>query len=141
MWLIDEILNDINQAKQKITSVELEIGHASGPSKQVDTLIQAENLLTYCHSRLSDIDPESKPLEAFLHPIDAYKGLKAKYLVFKADTGERVDNCFILRPDKDPAAVAALRAYAAATDNKILAEDIYNWVGKGENVYCLQLRR
>lgn len=59
MRLIDEILNDINQAKQKITSVELEIGHASGPSKQVDTLIQAENLLTYCHSRLSDIDPES----------------------------------------------------------------------------------
>lgn len=59
MRLIDEILNDINQAKQKITSVELEIGHASGPSKQIDTLIGAENLLTYCHSRLSDIDPES----------------------------------------------------------------------------------
>ena len=59
MRLIDEILNDINQAKQKITSVELEIGHASGPSKQVNTLIQAENLLTSCYSRLSDIDPES----------------------------------------------------------------------------------
>lgn len=80
------------------------------------------------------IDPESKPLEAFLHPIDAYKGLKAKYLVFKADTGAKVDNCFILRPDKDPVAVAALRAYASATDNEILAEDIYNWVGKGESL-------
>lgn len=93
-----------------------------------------------CMQRIPPIDPESlrpqgsKPLEAFLHPIDAYKGLKAKYLVFKADTGERVDNCFILRPDKDPAAVAALRAYAAATDNKILAEDIYNWVGKDESL-------
>ena len=74
---------------------------------------------------------EGKPLEAFLHPIDAYKGLKAKYLVFKADTGEKVDNCFVLRPDKDPAAVEALRAYASATDNETLAEDIYNWVGKG----------
>ncbi len=73
-----------------------------------------------------------KPLEAFLHPIDAYKGLKAKYLVFKADTGEKVDNCFILRPGKDPAAIEALRAYASATDNEILAEDIYNWVGKGK---------
>ena len=77
---------------------------------------------------------EGKPLEAFLHPIDAYKGLKAKYLVFKADTGEKVDNCFILRPDKDPVAVEAIRAYASATDNETLAEDIYNWVGKGEPV-------
>lgn len=77
---------------------------------------------------------EMKPLEAFLHPVDAYKGLKAKYLVFKADTGKQVDNCFILRPDKDPAAVEALRAYASATDNETLAEDIYNWIGKGEPV-------
>lgn len=77
---------------------------------------------------------EGKLLEAFLHPIDAYKGLKAKYLVFKADTGKVVDNCFILRPGKDAAAVEALRAYANATENKTLAEDIYNWVGKGEPV-------
>lgn len=40
---------------------------------------------------------DGKPLDAFLHPVDAYKGLKAKYLVFKADTGERVGNCFVLR--------------------------------------------
>ena len=77
---------------------------------------------------------DGKPIEAFLHPIDAYKGLKAKYLVFKADTGERVDNCFILRPDKDPAAVEALRAYAKVTDNETLAKDIYNWVGNGVTV-------
>lgn len=69
-----------------------------------------------------------------LHPIDAYEGLKGKYLVFKADTGAKVDNCFVLRPDKDTAAVEALRAYANATDNKTLAEDIYSWVGKGEPV-------
>ena len=77
---------------------------------------------------------DGKPLDAFLHPVDAYKGLKAKYLVFKADTGERVGNCFVLRPDKDPAAVEAIRAYASATDNETLAEDIYNLVGKGEPV-------
>ena len=77
---------------------------------------------------------DGKPLDAFLHPVDAYKGLKAKYLVFKADTGERVGNCFVLRPDKDPAAVEAIKAYARATDNETLAEDIYNWVGKGEPV-------
>ena len=77
---------------------------------------------------------DGKPLDAFLHPVDTYKGLKAKYLVFKADTGEKVGNCFVLRPDKDPAAVEAIRAYASATDNETLAEDIYNWVGKGEPV-------
>ena len=77
---------------------------------------------------------DGKPLEAFLHPIDAYKGLKEKYLVFKADTRKKVDNCFVLRPDRDPAATEALRAYANATDNETLAEDIYNWVGKGEPV-------
>ena len=77
---------------------------------------------------------DGKLIEAFLHPVDAYKGLKAKYLVFKADTGESVENCFVLRPDKDPASVEALRVYASATDNETLAKDIYNWVGKGEPV-------
>lgn len=77
---------------------------------------------------------DGKPIEAFLHPIDDYKGLKAKYLVFKADTGEIVVNCFILRPDKDAVAVEALRAYAKATDNETLAKDIYNWVGNGVTV-------
>ena len=77
---------------------------------------------------------EGKPLEAFLHPIDAYKGLKAKYLVFKADTGAKVDNCFILRPDKDSAAVEALRAYARNAENETLAQDIYDWVGKGVTI-------
>ena len=77
---------------------------------------------------------DGKPLDAFLHPVDAYKGLKAKYLVFKADTGESVENCFVLRPDKDPAAVEALRVYASATDKETLAKDIYNWVGKGVTV-------
>ena len=77
---------------------------------------------------------DGKPLEAFLHPVDAYKGLKAKYLVFKADTGESVENCFVLRPDKDHAEVEELRVYASATDKETLAKDIYNWVGKGVTV-------
>lgn len=72
-----------------------------------------------------------KLLTEYLHPVVNYAGLKGKYLVFKADTGEQVSNCFVLRPDKDTGAVEALRAYANTTDNKTLAEDIYNWVGKG----------
>lgn len=74
-----------------------------------------------------------KPLSAFLTPMDSYTGLKRKFLVFKSDTGEMIENCFVLRPDKDPAAVAALRAYAGATDNKTLAADIINLVGKDHN--------
>lgn len=65
-----------------------------------------------------------------LAPIDPYDGLKRKYIVLKSDTGEAVENSFVLRPDKDPAAVEALRAYAAATQNKTLAADIINWVGE-----------
>lgn len=61
------------------------------------------------------------------------KGLTHKYDVRKADTGEVVENCFVLRPDKDPAAVAALRAYAESTDNAALAADIINWIGLEPN--------
>lgn len=68
-----------------------------------------------------------------LAPIDQYDGLKQKYVVLKADTGECVENCFVLRPDRDTAAVAALRAYAKDTDNKVLAADISNWVGVEKN--------
>lgn len=68
-----------------------------------------------------------------LAPIDPYEGLKRKYIVRKSDNGEYVDNCFVLRPDKDKAAITALRAYAKATDNKTLASDIVNWVGSEED--------
>ena len=61
------------------------------------------------------------------------EGLRCKYIVRKADTGEGVDGCFVLRPDRDRAAVAALRAYASATDNDVLATDILNWVGRESN--------
>ena len=60
-------------------------------------------------------------------------GLYGKYTVYKNKDGSLVTDCFILRPAKDPAAVAALRAYAAATDNAELAADIINWVGAEPN--------
>lgn len=59
---------------------------------------------------------------------DQDKGLYEKYLVFKRN-GDKVDgNCFILRPAKDPAARAALMAYAEATNNQQLATDIMVWL-------------
>lgn len=53
---------------------------------------------------------------------------KRKYVVLKSDSGEPVEDCFVLRPDKDKAAIAALIAYADATDNQVLAKDIRAWI-------------
>jgi len=61
------------------------------------------------------------------------KGLYAKYIITKADGTPVNDRCFILKPDKDPAAAKALQAYAAATDDEQLRNDLYAWVGKPVN--------
>ena len=56
------------------------------------------------------------------------KGLYAKYNVTKISDGTTVNNCFVLRPDLDPAALEAIKAYAQATPNKKLASDLYCWI-------------
>lgn len=60
-------------------------------------------------------------------------GLYRKYSVVNLETGKQVDNCFVLRPKSDPAAVAAIQAYAEATDNEKLRGDLLRWVGTYEN--------
>ena len=95
---------------------------------------ECEDIADYLISNGVTVGVDTKPLKQYLTQIDEYAGLKLKFLVFKAATGERIKNCFVLRPDKDHAAVEALRAYAEATDNKTLADDIYNWVGNGVTV-------
>ncbi|TLS37766.1 hypothetical protein [Pseudalkalibacillus caeni] len=55
-------------------------------------------------------------------------GLYVKYEVRKKSDGSTVTGCFVLRPDKDQAARKALKAYAAATPNRELANDIYAWL-------------
>lgn len=65
-------------------------------------------------------------------------GLYHKYIVIKVVDGTVIEDCFILRPEKDPAAVKAMQAYAAATDNKSLADDIYKWVGKPDQKGSVQ---
>ena len=66
-----------------------------------------------------------------------YPGLKVKYRVYKAKDNTPVENCFVLRPNKDPAAISALTAYAKTTDNNCLAEDILNWITPDEKVLVL----
>lgn len=78
--------------------------------------------------------PESKnciKLDIALTPKDPRNGLYRKFVVLKADTGEEIrDRFFVLRPEKDPAAVAALLAYSDATKNIALSADIFWWVEK-----------
>lgn len=60
------------------------------------------------------------------------EGLYSKYIVTKADTGESVDNCFVLRPDKDPAALKALQFYARNCEDYQLRDDIEYWLAGPE---------
>lgn len=96
-----------------------------------------------------------------LAPQEEYDGLKRKYVVLKSDSGEPVEDCFVLRPDKDKAAIVALLAYAGATDNQVLAKDIRAWISaipaeeatqkngvqhgkwiqKGRKIYCSKCNR
>jgi hypothetical protein len=56
------------------------------------------------------------------------EGLKVKYNVTKVEDGSVINNCFVLRPDKDKFAKEALLKYAEVTDNKLLTLDILNWL-------------
>jgi hypothetical protein len=60
--------------------------------------------------------------------LSAYEGLKRKYIVFKVSDHSLVEDCFVLRPEKDPAAVKALKVYAKACDNSALSRDIKEWL-------------
>lgn len=59
---------------------------------------------------------------------DMDKGLYSKYHVTKADGTPLDGDCFVLRPDRDAAAVKALLAYAANTPNEELSSDIRIWL-------------
>ena len=100
-------------ADRLLQVLETNFGHTGG-ADVMRQLIEAQPTLT----------PPNEPERA---------GLYGKYTVYKNKDGSLVTDCFILRPAKDPAAVAALRAYAATTDNAALAADIINWVGAEPN--------
>jgi hypothetical protein len=61
-------------------------------------------------------------------------GLYAKYKVTKVSTGEDIRDCFVLRPDRDEHARAALRAYAESIreENEELAMHLATWMDEIE---------
>lgn len=61
--------------------------------------------------------------------MDNSKGLYNKYQIINRETGKEVEGeRFVLNPLSDPAARAALEAYARATSNEQLEQDIYAWL-------------
>lgn len=77
-----------------------------------------------------DAEEEGRLILLDTTPGDDYDGLERKYIVFKNHTGVVVDNCFVLRPDRDKAARRALLAYAyfIHENNELLAKDLIRWV-------------
>lgn len=65
---------------------------------------------------------------------DQDKGLYNKYQIINRETGKEAEgDYFVLKPAADPAARAALMAYAQATSNQQLAMDIAFWVSAIED--------
>ena len=55
-------------------------------------------------------------------------GLYNKYRVVNNVTKMPVEGAFVLRPDRDPAALFALKHYAERTTNVELAADLIMWI-------------
>lgn len=57
-----------------------------------------------------------------------------KYIILHADDGTFVEGfCFVLKPESDPAARTALRAYALATPDVELENDLLVWLQRFED--------
>lgn len=91
-----------------------------------------------CLQKLAKAYKEGRVIVTGVPPTDDERdGLQQKYRVYKAKDNMPVDGCFVLRPEKDPAARIALEAYAKATENKVLAEDILAAIGDSGRVVIL----
>ena len=112
----EALLQDIEQSVVFSARTGTESAEMRAARKIVDRIRMAPSLIT--------LTPPNEPERA---------GLYGKYSVYKNKDGSQVTDCFVLRPDKDPAAVVALTAYATATDNAELAADIRGWIGSEPN--------
>ena len=87
--------------------------------------------------KLAEADKDGRVIVTGAPSDDKRDGLRKKYRVYKTKDNTPVEDCFVLRPEKDPAARIALEAYAKATENKVLAEDILAALGDSGRVMVL----
>lgn len=90
---------------------------------------------------LAEADKDGRVIVTGAPSADKRDGLRQKYRVYKTKDNTPVDGCFVLRPEKDHAARIALEAYAKATDNKALSEDILTAIGDSGRVMVLPCKR
>lgn len=93
---------------------------SSTPKRLAGLLFEAMEVIEQLRQQVS---PPSEPLT-----LEEPMGLVRKYIVKKADTGEAVEDCFVLRPKRDWAARYAVKAYADITRNMDLRKDLLKWV-------------
>lgn len=88
--------------------------------RSIDVVIRnLQDAKKYLRQRKGMSFPESDP----------ERGLYNKYQIIKRETGQEAEGeYFVLKPAKDPAARAALVAYAEATSNEQLGIDILKWL-------------
>lgn len=95
-----------------------------------DVMMSVLNSIGGGHTRLRELaeaDRDGRVIITDTTDTDiAHDGLKLKYRVYKAENNAPVENCFVLLPMKDRAARIAMEAYAKATENKELSEDIFD---------------
>lgn len=87
--------------------------------------------------KLAEADKDGRVIVTGAPSDDKRDGLRKKYRVYKTKDNTPVEDCFVLRPEKDPAARIALEAYAKATENKALSEDILAAIGDSGRVVIL----
>jgi len=126
--LVDRIM-ELCKEKDSLTADLGEYRSTGMTAQEIKQVQEAVNPIPF--GRFYEImEAEREGRLKILPPFEnvGYKGLKVKYRVFKASDGEVINNCFVLRPDKDGTARAALRCYAVNTANKKLKEDIFKWL-------------
>ena len=84
-----------------------------------------------------DLTAENARLKAELDKFQGNEpaGLWDKYRVLRKyrHGSTLVEGAFVLLPEKDPAALVALQAYAGATQNATLRADIEEWISQIES--------
>ncbi len=91
---------------------------------------------------MSDLTAENARLKAELDKFQGNEpaGLWDKYRVLRKyrHGSTLVEGAFVLLPEKDPAALVALKVYAAESDNPTLSADIDAWVERIEAAESIQ---
>lgn len=120
----------------------VEAGRPESGSRSPERQLRIDLLNTFYTAFKSGLSPGDTPVhivetmetaakDADVEPPSEQDGLYGKYAVF--EDGEPVEGCFVLEPESDPAALAAMKTYAQATDDHELAEDLEAWIAAIED--------